>query len=77
MGEILIDTSHRHLGEFIQDARTGKIRRSPEFSVSTNRNSDTIGECLSRNLFHVLNLVLMAVVGFARAYVSILRYDVR
>ncbi len=36
-----------------------------------------VGECLSRNAFRILNLIILAVLGFVGAYVAILRYDVR
>ena len=41
------------------------------------RNRESIGECLLRNVFHILNLVGLGVLGFVGAYVAILRYDVR
>ena len=48
-----------------------------DFSPFTYQDSETVGECLSRNAFHILNIALLAVLGFAGAYVAILRYDVR
>ena len=48
-----------------------------EFRFFTYKNRETLGECLSRNRFQILNLVLLAILGFAGAYVAILRYDVR
>ena len=47
------------------------------FSWFTFEPSGTVGECLSRNTFKVLNLLLLAVLGFAGAFVAMLRYDVR
>ena len=43
----------------------------------TYQDNETVGECLSRNIFHILNLALLAALGFIGAYVAILRYDVR
>ena len=48
-----------------------------DFSWFTYQDTERVGECLSRNLFPILNLALLAVFGFAGAYVAILRYDVR
>ncbi len=48
-----------------------------DFSWFSYEDKDTIGECFSRNMFHILNLVLLSVLGFAGAYAGILRYDVR
>ena len=48
-----------------------------DFVWFTYQDRDSLGECLSRNAFHILNLALLAIVGFAGAYVAILRYDVR
>ncbi len=47
------------------------------FTWFTYRDAERIGACLTRNAMHILNLVLLAVLGFAGAYVAILRYDVR
>lgn len=41
------------------------------------RDAESGGECLARNAFSLLNLVLLVFVGFAGAYVAMLRYDVR
>ncbi len=48
-----------------------------DFIWFTYRDTETLGEYLARNAFHILNLALLAVLGFAGAYVAILRYDVR
>jgi ABC-2 type transport system permease protein len=68
------------LSQYVQD-KTRTLARSPvnltDFSWFTYRDNEALGESLSRNAFHILNLVLLAVLGFAGAYVAILRYDVR
>ena len=48
-----------------------------DFSPFVYRDIETVETCLSRNIFPVLNLILLGVVGFAGAYVAMLRYDVR
>ena len=48
-----------------------------DFAAFDNRDTDSVGVCLVRNLFPILNLALLSILGFAGAYVSILRYDVR
>jgi ABC-type transport system involved in multi-copper enzyme maturation permease subunit len=62
---------HRKRAEHWED------RKMRDFSWFSYEDTDTIGECLSRNTFHILNLVLLSILGFAGAYVGILRYDVR
>ena len=41
------------------------------------RTEETLRACLSRIVPYILNLALLAVLGFAGAYVGIVRYDVR
>jgi hypothetical protein len=48
-----------------------------DFVWFTYQDNDSLGQCLSRNTFPILNLALLAILGFAGAYVAILRYDVR
>lgn len=48
-----------------------------DFPWFTYRDRDTLEACLARNAFAILNLALLALLGFAGAYVAILRYDVR
>ncbi len=48
-----------------------------DFSLFTYRENEALEACLARNAFHILNLALLAILGFAGAYVAILRYDVR
>ena len=67
-----------YLGRFIQEKQLQQ--GDPvltDFSPFTYQDRETLGECLSRNASHVLNLALLTVLGFAGAYVFILRYDVR
>jgi ABC-type transport system involved in multi-copper enzyme maturation permease subunit len=71
-----------YLAGFIREraARFGYINAGADLSGFTPfdyRDRETSGECLSRNLIPILNLALLAVLGFAGAYVFILRYDVR
>ncbi len=71
------------LNRYVQDKRrsaSGSIWRGvdlTDFSWFTYQNDETLGKCLSRNVLHILNLALLAVLGFVGAYVAILRYDVR
>ena len=48
-----------------------------DYSIFTYRNTDLFEASLSRNAFYILNLALLAILGFAGGYVAILRYDVR
>ena len=42
-----------------------------------HEDDESVWGCLSRNIFHILNLALLCILGFAGAYVVLLRYDVR
>ncbi len=68
-----------YLAQFIQDqhALHWEDRNVRDFSPFTYQDNETMEECLVRNVFHILNLILLAILGFAGAYVAILRYDVR
>ena len=72
-----------YLDQFTQDKyRQPREGTALATSVSdlawfTYRDDEGVEECLSRNTAHILKLVLLAVLGFAGAYVAILRYDVR
>ena len=48
-----------------------------DFPWFTYELIETFDQCLIADAFHILNLVLLAILGFAGAYVAILRYDVR
>ena len=72
-----------YLNQFTKDKyrrpreQTALATSVSDLSWFTYRDDEGLGECLSRNVFHILHLVLLAVLGFAGAYVAILRYDVR
>jgi ABC-type transport system involved in multi-copper enzyme maturation permease subunit len=69
----------RYLSQYVREkaSQPSQSRVTTDFSPFTYQDRETVGECLSRNAFHILNLALLAVLGFAGAYVAILRYDVR
>ncbi len=75
--ENALDAYHLYLGQFMREKLSADEVVLTDFSFFTYRDTDTLRECLSRNVFHILNLGLLAVLGFAGAYVSILGYDVR
>ncbi len=68
-----------YLDSFIQEnwILPSEMRDLTDFSQFTYRDTDTLGDCISRNAFHILNLVLLVLVGFAGAYMALVRYDVR
>ena len=68
-----------YLVEYIRkkDAQPWDKRSLTDFSLFTYTDTEPVGDSLSRSLFHILNLALLAILGFAGAYVAILRYDVR
>jgi ABC-type transport system involved in multi-copper enzyme maturation permease subunit len=66
-----------YLTQFLQEKRFQQNPTLTDFSRFAYQDSETFGACLSRNAFYILNLTLLAVAGFAGAYVAILRYDVR
>ena len=74
--EIALDGYQVYLGKYLEEKQITWSDLN-DFSFFTYRDTDTLEECLSRNAFHILNLVLLAILGFAGAYVAILRYDVR
>ncbi len=65
------------MSHFIQEKWNQPRPDASDFVWFTYRDQELLGDCLSRNLFHLLNLVFLAILGFAGAYVAILRYDVR
>ena len=48
-----------------------------DFVPFTYQDRESPWECLSRNAIHILNLVVLVILGFAGAFVAMLRYDVR
>ena len=68
-----------YLDSFIQEnwILPSEIRDLTDFSPFTYRDTDTLGDCMSRNAFHFVNLVLLALVGFSGAYMALMKYDVR
>ena len=68
-----------YLKRFIRekDSLPSRSRVLTDYSQFTYQDGEALGACLSRNTIHILNLGLLAVLGFAGAYVAILRYDVR
>ncbi len=68
-----------YLDSFIQEnwILPSEIRDLTDFSPFTYRDTDTLGDCMSRNVFHFVNLVLLALVGFSGAYMALMKYDVR
>lgn len=60
--------------------RIGGTSESPTLSGFTPfsiTERDPVSEAMARNALSFLNLVILAILGFAGAYVAILRYDVR
>ncbi len=68
-----------YMARYIQERRAQHWddRVFTDFVSFVYQSHETLEECLHRNVFHILNLALLAVLGFAGAYVAILRYDVR
>ena len=81
LGERMEDALNAHLiylAQFIREKQFQIQARSlTDFVPLTYRDREGIQACLSRNTAPILILTLLAVVGFAGAYVAILRYDVR
>jgi len=48
-----------------------------DFVPLAYRHSDTTAEALARNLPQIINLLVLVVIGFTGAWISLLRYDVR
>ncbi|OGG55485.1 MAG: hypothetical protein A3F84_18740 [Candidatus Handelsmanbacteria bacterium RIFCSPLOWO2_12_FULL_64_10] len=79
--EDALDAYYSYLAPFLQVQRTKESNREglvlTDFSPFAYQETESLWACLSRNVLHILNLALLAVAGFAGAYVAILRYDVR
>jgi hypothetical protein len=68
-----------YMGKFVRQKEALPVGRPSlmDYSRFTYQDHETVEECFSRNALHILNLALLAILGFAGAYVAILRYDVR
>ncbi len=80
--EDALGVHHVYLARFIQEKWPieGSLTSAgdlTDFVPFQFHDVETVSESLSRNLVHILNLVLFSILGFAGAYVAILRYDVR
>jgi hypothetical protein len=70
------------LGEYVRKMWLQDFEDWSELDLSdypwfSYQSRESISECLTRNVFHILNLLLLVLLGFIGAYVAILRYDVR
>lgn len=82
--EDAVSTYRTYLTEYVQkktrEATGSNIWRGNDLSdyvAFSYRDSDTLADALSRNVYHIISLALLAILGFAGAYVAIVRYDVR
>ena len=80
--EDALEVHHTYLARFIQEKWpiNGSLTSAgdlTDFVPFSFRDVEMVPESLSRNLVHILNLVLLVILGFTGAYVAILRYDVR
>jgi hypothetical protein len=72
--------AHIHyMGEYIRAKQylPQQDRSLTDFAPFQYRDTGSLAACLSRNRLQILNLALLAILGFAGAYVTIIRYDVR
>ena len=72
-----LDRHWSYLAGFMREKRAEEHPDLSGFVRFDYKDEETVLDCLSRNVFGILNLVLLAVLGFVGAYVAILRYDVR
>ena len=72
-----LDRHWSYLAGFMREKRAEEHPDLSGFVPFDYKDEETVLDCLSRNVFGILNLVLLAVLGFVGAYVAILRYDVR
>jgi ABC-type transport system involved in multi-copper enzyme maturation permease subunit len=77
--ETALRTHAADLARFIRQKQgeSDDTRDLTDLTLFTYENRESVGDSLSRNVLPVLNLALLAVLGFAGAYVAMLRYDVR
>ena len=57
--ENALDAYHLYLGQFMREKLSMDEVVLTDFSFFTYRDTDTLSECLYRNVFHILNLVLL------------------
>ncbi len=72
-----LDRHWSYLAGFMREKRAEEHPDLSGFVPFDYKDEETVWDCLPRNVFGILNLVLLAVLGFVGAYVAILRYDVR
>jgi ABC-type transport system involved in multi-copper enzyme maturation permease subunit len=76
--ETRLAVHHNYLIEFIRTKQSESGDRTiTDFVPFKYKDTETLDACLARNLLPILNLALLAILGFAGAYFAILRYDVR
>jgi len=79
--EDALNAHFAYFGRFIESKQQARAERKradlSDFSPFAYEDKEPLTACLARNTTHVLNLALLAVLGFVGAYVAILRYDVR
>jgi hypothetical protein len=80
--ERLEDALNVHLAGLAQYVRKKFAQPRDEWILSdfpwfTYQDRETAGTCVARNALPIMNLALLAILGFAGAYVAILKYDVR
>ncbi len=66
-----------YLAKYIRQKQGQQEPALNDFVPFAYKDSEKLSAVWGRNLMYVLNLALLTVLGFAGAYVAILRYDVR
>ena len=72
-----LDVYWNYMAQYTRQKRSEDEPLLADFSWFEYQDEETVWQCLSRNAFRILNLALLAILGFAGAYVAVLRYDVR
>ena len=72
-----LDIYWNYMARYTRQKRSEDEPVLTDFSWFEYQDEETVWQCLSRNTFRILNLALLAIMGFAGAYVAILKYDVR
>jgi hypothetical protein len=77
--EDALNTHLTYLSEFVLEKQyTSREERAiTDYAWFTYRDTEPLVACLSRSALYILNLALLAILGFAGAYVTMVRYDVR